>query len=421
MYYDSLRRRRSASRRVLVLLILVGAGIFLIINQNEVQQRIHPSPTPTATRTARSYIVEAESLAQAGNLKAAADAYIQATALDPTEVGALIALARTLTLLERADEAVKWAERAAQLAPQSAPAQAALTQALNGQAVKLQAQGRDGEAKKIWRQALAIGKTAVTLDPSYPEGHAYLAETYADLGDVENAAVSVDRALKLNPSLVDVQRALGYVREYQNDYVGAVAAYRKATELAPNIGQLYLVLGRSYRVLATTRDNTQWNNALETFQHGSLVDPTNVELLDELGWTHYQMEQYRDAQEVLEKAVAVDPEAWSPRSHLAATYFARTNYEDAITSFDRAIELMNQTFDADHFCVTNQSISCDRLVAAYTTLGYAHWQLGQCLDGAMAAFRRVLVLRPDDPTAQGGLNLCAKSLGTPVPEVPTTK
>lgn len=420
MYYDSVRRRRSAWRRVLILLILVGIGIILIVNQNEVRQRIHPPPTPTATRTARSYVAEAEALAQTGNLKAAADAYIQAAALDPADVAALIALARILTLLDRADEAVKWAERAAQLAPQSAATQAGLAQALNGQAVKLQQRGREAEARQIWRQALTVGKNAVTLDLNYPQGYAYLAESYADLGDVENAAVSVDRALALNPALVDVQRALGYVREYQNNYTGAVEAYRKATELAPNIGQLYLVLGRSYRVLATTRDNTQWSNALEAFRHGSLVEPSNVELLDEWGWTHYQMEQFRDAQEVLEKAVTVDPQAWSPRSHLAATYFARTNYEEAIISFDRAIELMNQTFDADHFCVTNQSRSCDRLVAAYTTLGYAHWQLGQCLDGAMAAFRKVLVLRPDDPTAQGGLNLCAKSLGTPVPEAPTT-
>lgn len=212
MYYDSVRRRRSAWRRVLILLILVGIGIILIVNQNEVRQRIHPPPTPTATRTARSYVAEAEALAQTGNLKAAADAYIQAAALDPADVAALIALARILTLLDRADEGVKWAERAAQLAPQSAATQAALAQALNGQAVKLQQRGREAEARQVWRQALIVGKNAVTFDPNYPQGYAYLAETYADLGDVENAAVSVDRALALNPALVDVQRALGYVR-----------------------------------------------------------------------------------------------------------------------------------------------------------------------------------------------------------------
>jgi tetratricopeptide (TPR) repeat protein len=404
-----------------VLLILVGIGVFLIINQNEVRQQIIPPPTPTATRTARSYVVEAEALAQTGNLKAAADAYIQAVSLEPTNVDVLIALARLLSLIDRPTEAVTWAERAAQLAPQSAPAQAALAQALDWQALQQQQQGRESEAKKTWQQALDVGKSAVALDPAYPEGQAYLAEIYAELNDVENAVVSIQRALDLNSNRVDVQRALGSVHEAQGDYVGAAEAYRKATELAPNIAYLYLVLGRSYRIVASTRDSSQWANALSAFQHGSLVDPTNVTMLDELGWTNYQMEQYRDAQEILEKAVTLDPQAWSPRSHLAATYFARTNYEEAINSFNIALDLMNKTFDADHFCVTAQTQACSRVVAAYTTLGYAHWQLGQCVDGAMAAFRKVLVLRPDDPTAQGGLNLCAKSLGTSVPDTPTPK
>ena len=421
MYYENSRRRRSSPRRVLILLILVGVGVFLIINQNEVRQRIDPPPTPTATRTARSYVVEAESLAQTGNLKSAVEAYVQAVSLDSTNVDVLIALARLLTLIERPTEAVKWAERAAQLAPESAPAQAALAQALNWQAQQMQQQGQDVEAKKTWQQALILARNAVTLDPTFPEGQAYLADIYAETGDLENAVVSIERALALEPRRVDVQRALGAVREAQGDYVGAVQAYQKATELAPNIAYLYLVLGRSTRIVAATRDNSQWANALEAFTHGAQVDPTDVSLLDELGWTNYQMEKYRDAQEILEKAVTLDPQAWSPRSHLAATYFARTNYEDAITSFNTAIQLMNQTFDADHFCVTAQTRSCDRLVQAYITLGYAHFQLGQCLTGAMSAFRKVLVLRPDDPTAQGGLNQCAKLLGTPVYETPAPK
>jgi hypothetical protein len=60
-------RRRSSPRRILLLLVLVGIGVLLIANQNELRQQVIPPPTPTATRTARSYVVEAESLAQTGN------------------------------------------------------------------------------------------------------------------------------------------------------------------------------------------------------------------------------------------------------------------------------------------------------------------------------------------------------------------
>jgi len=175
------------------------------------------------------------------------------------------------------------------------------------------------------------------------------------------------------------------------------------------------------RTIAQVRDPSLWVTSLETFKKGAQVDPTDVRLLDEWGWLHYQLDEYRDAQEVLENAVTIDKEAWSPRSHLAATYFQRTQYEDSIASFKQALELMNATFDADHYCVTAKTLSCDRLVQAYITLGYAYRQLKQCAPSGLGAFRKALIIRPDNPGAQGGYNQCAEDLGTPVPRTPTPR
>ena len=420
MAYDR-SRRRSSPRRILLLLILVGIGVFLIANQNELRQQVIPPPTPTATRTAKSYVAEAESLAQTGNLNAAANAYIQAISLEPDDVEVLTTLARITALTDRTAEAVKWAERAVQAAPQSAAAQAALAMVLKFHSGKLALQGRDAESSKTLQQALNAAKTAVSLDPNYPEGHAYLAEVYAEQGDLENATVSIQKALGLNPNRSEVRRAQGAVFENQGRYTDAAEAYRQAIARSPNVAYLYLALGRAYTVIASVRDPSLWASALETFKKGAQIDPTDVRLLDEWGWTHYALDQYRDAQEVLENATRVDPKAWSPRSHLAATYFQRTNYEDAIDSFKQALQLMNDTFDADHYCVTAKTRSCERLIAAYTTLGYAYRQLGQCAQGGLGAFRKALIVRPDDPTAQGGYNLCAQDLGTPVPRTPTPR
>ena len=420
MVYDR-SRRRSSPRRVVLLLILVGIGVFLIANQNELRQQVIPPPTPTATRTARSYVVEAESLAQTGNLKAAANAYIQAISLDPDNVEVLMTLARITALTDRTAEAVKWAERAAQAAPQSAAAQGALAMTLKFHSGKLALQGRDAESNKTLQQALAAAKAAVALDPNYPEGQAYLAEIYAEVGDLENAEVSLQKALGLNPNRSEVRRAQGAVLENQGRYTDAAEAYRQAITLSPQVAYLYLVLGRAYTIIASVRDPSLWASALETFKQGAQIDPADVRLLDEWGWAHYTLDQYRDAQEVLENATRVDPKAWSPRSHLAATYFQRTQYEDAIESFKQALQLMNDTFDADHYCVTAQTRSCERLIAAYTTLGYAYRQLGQCAQGGLGAFRKALIVRPDDPTAQGGYNLCAEDLGTRVPRTPTPR
>jgi tetratricopeptide (TPR) repeat protein len=420
MYYDR-SRRRSSPRRVLLLLILVGIGVILIANQNELRQQVIPPPTPTATRTAKSYVVEAESLAQTGNLKSAANAYIQAVSLEPENVGVLVTLARIMALTDRTAEAVKWAERAVQASSHSAPAQAALAMALKFHAGKLALLGRDAESDRTLQQALSAAKTAVALDPDYPEGQAYLAEIYAETGDLENAEVSIQRALGLDPNRSEVRRSQGAVLESQGRYTDAAEAYRQAIALSPNVAYLYLVLGRAYSVIASARDAAFWTTALDTFKQGAQVDPTDVRLLDEWGWTYYWLDRYRDAQEVLERATELDPQAWSPRSHLAATYFQRTNYEAAIESFKQALQMMNDTFDADHYCVTAKTQQCARLLAAYTTLGYAYRQLGQCDPLGLGAFRKALIIRPDNPSAQNGYNQCAEDLGTPVPRTPTPR
>jgi tetratricopeptide (TPR) repeat protein len=421
MYYDR-SRRRSSPRRILLLLILVGIGVFLIINQNELRQQVIPAPTPTATRTAKSYVVEAESLSQSGNLKEAANAYIQAVSLEPENVDVLTTLARIMTLTDRTAEAVKWAERATQAAPQNAAAQATLAMALDFHSGKLAQQGRDAESSKTLEQAMAAAKSAVALNPDYPEGHAYLAELYAETGDLENAEVSIQRALELNPNRSEVRRSQGTVLEYEGHYTDAAEAYRQAIALSPNVAYLHLLLGRAYSVIgAVRRDPSLYTSALEAFKQGAQLDPADVRLLDEWGWTHYTLDEFRDAQEVLEKATQLDPQAWSPRSHLAATYFQRTNYEDAIKSFKQALQLMNDTFDADHYCVTARTRSCERLVQAYITLGYAYRQLRQCEPGGLGAFRKALIISPDNVIAQGGYNLCAEDLGTPVPKTPTPR
>ena len=420
MYYER-SRRKSSPRRLLLLLILVGIGIFLIANQNALREQVIPAPTATATRTAKSYIVEAESLAQTGNLKAAAEAYVQAASLEPENVAVLATLARITALTDSTVEAVKWAERAVQVAPQNAPAQAALAMALKFHAGNLALHGRDQESSKTLQQALSTAKIAVTLDPNYPEGQAYLAEIYAEIGDLENAQVSIQRALELDTNRSEVRRAQGAVLESLGHYTDAAEAYRQAIALTPNVGYLYLVLGRAYAVIAAARDPSFWTEALNTFKQGAQVDPTDVRLLDEWGWMHYALDEYRDAQEILEKATVLDPQAWSPRSHLAATYFQRTNYEASIESFKQALKLMNDTFDADHYCVTAQTQQCARLVQAYITLGYAYRQLNQCEPLGLGAFRKALIIRPDNPTAQSGYNNCAEDLGTPVPRTPTPR
>jgi tetratricopeptide (TPR) repeat protein len=420
MYTMGSRRRRSSPRRVLGLLILIGAGVVVIINQNPLRQQLVPLPTPTATRAARSYVVEAESLLETGNVPATIDAYAQAVALDPQNVEVLIKLSRLLVLRGRTAEGVQYAEQAAQAAPTNAPAQAALAMAYSWHGSRLQERGRSLEAADFYQKALATGQRALTLDAKSAEAHAYLAETYADLGRWESAVDHAQQALDLDANRADVQRALAYVRENQGNYAGAVEAYERASQLAPREVNLYIALGQNYRVL------TNWQKAIDAFERATQIDPTYVAGFDDLGWTYFYIEDYKKAQQIFEKAIEVDPESWSARSHLAATYYRRHNYEDAATTFKTAIELMNKDFDADRYCVVAKTSACERAVVAYATMAVANCYLAEAYNDpskyeqeALPAFRRALTIRPDDEYILSNMDLCQSVMGQSPFRTPT--
>jgi tetratricopeptide (TPR) repeat protein len=131
--------------------------------------------------------------------------------------------------------------------------------------------------------------------------------------------------------------------------------------------------------------------------------------------TYYNFQQLTEAQTALEQAIKVDPTSWSATEHLAISYYARRNYEDASVTFKKAIGLMNQAFDGDRFCVSNVSRTCDRLVEAYFTMGLSFYYLAECETESYPAFHKALVLKPDEPNALAGIQLCDDALATPTP------
>ena len=87
------KRKRSNPLRIIALLLIIAALIYFW----QVYVPAVPTPfipTPTPTRSPASFVLEAESFFQAGQLQLAADAYKQAISIDPREPAYYIELAR---------------------------------------------------------------------------------------------------------------------------------------------------------------------------------------------------------------------------------------------------------------------------------------------------------------------------------------
>ncbi len=416
MYLNRPLRRPSSPRRILIYLALIAAGLLLLRFQDDLRRPV--IPTATATRAAQSYVAEGRAHYEAGRLSAAIDAYTQAIALEPERVDVLVTLSRILALVDRTEEAVQRARRAAQLDAQSAATHAALAMAYDWHGTWLLLHGRDAEATEHYEQAVSEARDAILLDPAYPEAHAYLAETYMDLGRLVDAIEAAQAAVELDPKRPDVQRAVAYVRESQGNYRGAAEAYREAIRFDPNVPYLWLALGRNYRILAIVADAQFFEEAVKAFNRAIQIDPQYSPAYDELGWTYYNFRDLKQAAQALEEATRVDPNSWSAFNHLGITYYSNRNYEGAAEVLPQAIELMNETFDADRYCVQAASRACDRLVEAYYTLGLAKYYLCGC-EESFVLFDKALVLRPEEPNALEGIRLCREETSPTCPAAET--
>ncbi len=325
MYIKPPKKRRSSPLRVLILLVLVAAGAYILIYRRDVIEPLQIGPTPTPTATAGEIMDQAHELYREGDLDAAIAAYAQAAALDSSDPMPYVWESKLLTLRGRTDEAVEKARTAVGVAADSAEALAALCMALDWHA--------EGDQAML-QEALSACLAATDLDPSYAEAQAYLAEVYADLGQVSQAVEAGRLAIVLDDSSVFAHRDLGYALMKQRRYDDAVHHYQRASQLHPRLAQPYIDLGHLYR----TRN--RYKDAISAYERATVVDPNSAHALDALGWWGYfQAGDHQRAAVVLQKATEIDPTYGPAFGHLGLTYYILRNYEDAIPAYKQALEL----------------------------------------------------------------------------------
>src|SRR4030066_152236 len=126
------KQRRIHPWRVGLLVLLIGAAVYV---ERVLVPGVPPLflPTVTATRSPATYVLEGESLFQAGKLEQAEASYQQAIEIDPQEPAFYIALARVQVFGGKAQEAETNARHALLVDPGSSAARAVLGWALDFQ------------------------------------------------------------------------------------------------------------------------------------------------------------------------------------------------------------------------------------------------------------------------------------------------
>jgi tetratricopeptide (TPR) repeat protein len=340
MYYRPNEKKRNPVFTLflsLLLIVLTGVLLFFIsiyvgyvdIEPPALADRFKPTPTPT--RPATSYVGDGDMFFAEGKIPQAIEAYEQAIQIDPTLDAPFIRQSRLLVYTRETAKAVERAAESVRLKPESAENMAYYCRAL------------DWEAR--YAEAFDACSCATELDPTYAEGYAFLAEIYADQGNWVLSRTTAQQAIDTNYQSMDAHHNMGYAMETQGRYSEAAESYENAAKLAPQLGPLYVDIGRSYYWLGN------YEQASDNFKRAIRLNPTDPEAYNWLGWTYYTDGDLTQAFDALEQSLSIDPtyisnnqrgtSAWG---NLATVYYTRQNFEKTIELLPKAIELAESAF-----------------------------------------------------------------------------
>ncbi len=422
-------KRDPSSYRILLWMFLILAGLWMTLQLNRKDGAVQPLflPTPTPTRTAQSYLMEAQAYFQAGQIDLpdseddAIGAYKRAIRQEPGNVQARVELARLLTYSSsllptteerraRLEEARRYIEEAAQLAPDDSNVHAVRAFVLDWSANPALA---GDQAENLLYEAEQAAAKAIQLDPNNPLALTFYAEILMDEQKWDDAQANIEQAVQRAPDLMDAYRVYGYVLESQQAYNAAIQQYLKASEIAPNLTFLYLSIGLNYRTLAlkastTAAANALYAQALEYFAKAADIN-ASLGIRDPLPYLHIaktysQMGEFFVAARNAEKALDYDPTDANTYGQLGIIYVKSRNFEGALPVLKCAVQgcTAEENEQATGHAVAIQPLYLSSTGVAYYYLQYASVlaALDQCAE-ALPVLEQVNQVYPEDPVIQG--------------------
>ncbi|MFO1070384.1 MAG: FecR domain-containing protein [Geminicoccaceae bacterium] len=149
-------------------------------------------------------------------------------------------------------------------------------------------------------------------------------------GDVETARTMLQPLRERFPDDPDVLQLYGQIlllqdrRDELRELAEGTAARR------PDLAVAWYLLG-AYRANIEGR----YEDAVAAFRRGLEIDPTDTDLLNELGLALYQLDERRDAEAALRQALAIDAYDTPPRANLSILLLDENRYDEATPEIDR--------------------------------------------------------------------------------------
>jgi TolB-like protein/Flp pilus assembly protein TadD len=161
-------------------------------------------------------------------------------------------------------------------------------------------------------KAEQLFEQAIKLDPNFSLSYAGLSMVeswvYHSFDPLparrEKARLNADEALRLQPDLPEGHLALGFSYYYgDRDYPRALAEFEIAKRGLPNESQAYLAIG------AIQRRQGKWIESTENLEKAAALDPKNVGILCNLGYSYMAQRNFEAADKIFSRALVAEPQS----------------------------------------------------------------------------------------------------------------
>jgi WD40 repeat protein/tetratricopeptide (TPR) repeat protein len=242
------------------------------------------------------------------------------------------------------------------------------------------ARGSIHAAKHNYDLAISDYTEALRLEES-KYTHANRGWAYINKGDPERALLDLNRALEMDPKLVDAHTGLAYIHNTQQQYDLALAQSNSALQTNPKYGYAYLLRGLTYK-------GKQENNAaLADFSRAIEFDPKLSDAYFNRALLSVSTHQYQQAVDDVSAMIQLEPTRADPYQWRAAVIMLMRDGKDDNAKIDRAIADLNEALRLQP---NHRGALTDRS-AGYLAKGDTR--------SALADLDQIVRYYPDDPTA----------------------
>jgi eukaryotic-like serine/threonine-protein kinase len=181
-------------------------------------------------------------------------------------------------------------------------------------------------------QASRNCQKALSLNPELVEGHICLGALFNGTGKYDKAVEEFRRAVQSEPSSEDALRGLADAYTNLSNFAAAESTYKKAIALRPNYWAVYSWLGAFYF------GQNRYADATVAFLKSTQLSPNNYLGYFNLGGAYGLEGRYSEAIDALKRSIELRP-SLDAYGNLGYTYTLMHRYPEAISALEQALKI----------------------------------------------------------------------------------